>query len=310
MGVSGVEFTRAEELADEAIEAWKNDNLERAESLWQEAAELGSSRAMVNLGRNRLDDRNVGQAREWFLRAVDAGNPDGAFFLANLAMQAGEAEDAEAWRWKAADLGDGPTLLWLANRETDPDPAEPFNVELMTRAAEAGSHLACRQMCMRSLMRGDSEECIDWGERALKVRDQEDDQVRLARLHWVLAAVYETQAEWDAALRNYEIALNLAPNRVDVDLEIIERMRANTEANRSGGSAPTVRRSPGGSSAQVMQLMNQVESDVLRAELQGNLDFAAGVLYARAHVKSLIRVQDPGRAVIEATLSRLSDLVK
>lgn len=301
--------TRAEKLADAAIEAWKNGDLERAETLWQEAAELGSSRAMVNLGRNRVDDENVEQARTWFLRAVDAGNPDGAFFLANLAMEAGDAEEAEAWRWKAADLGDGPTLWWLANREADPDPTESFNVELMTRAAETGSYPACRQMCMRSLMRGDSDECIDWGERALKARDQEDDQDRLARLHWVLAAVYESQDELDAALRNYESALNLAPSRVDVDLEIIELMRAETKANRSGGSAPTVPRTSGGTSAQVIQLMNQLESDVLTAELQDDLDFAAGVLYARAHVWSLIKLHDPGRAVVEETLKRLSELV-
>jgi len=301
--------TRAEKLADAAIEAWKDGELQRAEALWQEAAELGSSRAMVNLGRNRVDEGDLEHGRSWFLRAVDAGNPDGAFFLGKLAMEAGDSEEAEAWRWRAADLGDGPTLWWLANREADPDPTESFNVELMTRAAETGSYPACRQMCMRSLMRGDSEECIDWGERALKVRDQEDDQDRLARLHWLLAAVYESQDEVDAALRNYESALNLAPSRVDVDLKIIERMRAETKANRSGGSAPTVRRTSGGSSARVVQLMNQVESDVLRAELQDDLDFAAGVLYARAHVLSLIKLRDPGRAVVEESLTRLSELV-
>lgn len=49
-----------------------------------------------------------------------------------MACERDDTEGAETWRWTDVDLGDMPTLLWLAPREPDPDPGENHNVALMT----------------------------------------------------------------------------------------------------------------------------------------------------------------------------------
>lgn len=221
-----VNLQQAEAIADDAFFAWKDNDFELAESLWQKAASLGSSRAMVNLGRNRLEEEAFDQAREWFLQAVDLGNPDGAFFLGRMAIDAGDEVEGERWRWVAAELGDGPMLWWLANREKDPDPAETFNVELMTRAAQANFHKACGQLSSRAILSENYEECIEWGERALVLQEQETEKVLLAQLHGMVGAAYWYLGQPSTALLHYECALGVAPDSdFEIDGDVLAELR-------------------------------------------------------------------------------------
>jgi tetratricopeptide (TPR) repeat protein len=211
----------AADLADQALAAWEASDFDTAEILWRKAAEGGSSRAMVNLGRNRLDAGDPDGATTWFRQADEAGDAEGAFWLGRMAFERGDQEEANRWRWRGAELGDISMLLWLAGNEPDPDPDESFNVALMVQAAEAGSHHARGMLCTRSMLREDYLECIRWGERAFELAEQEEDLTQLAKLHSVLGAAYRLVGRPADALPHYEKALSLAPEHVEVDPEDI-----------------------------------------------------------------------------------------
>lgn len=227
----------AEGLADEALAVWQGGDVRRAEQLWLRAAEGGSTRAMVNLGRNCLDAGDADGAKDWFLRAFEAGSADGAYWIGRMAFERGDAEEAEAWRWKAADLGDIPTLIWLAYREPDPDPDERYNVSLMTRAAELGSHAACASLCSRAMLREKYDESVQWGERALATREQAEDAVQLARFHAVLGSAYYLVGRPVDALSQYEEAVTLAPEEVADDDEFVMSLREEV-ANLNSAAGP------------------------------------------------------------------------
>lgn len=212
-------------LSDAALAAWKRDEFALAEELWQQAAALGSARAMVNLGRNRIDEGDLDGAAVWFLRAVDAGSAEGAVWMGRVAFERGDVEEQEAWRWRAADLGHAGMLEWLANREPDPNPGESFNVALMRRAAEAGSFLAGGMMSVRAFDRDEYEECITWGERTFTLEHQEVDPAQVARLHMVVGAAYRLTGRPAQALPHYEIAVALAPDAVQADAGDIAALR-------------------------------------------------------------------------------------
>ena len=229
----------ADALADAALEAWKRDEFALAEDLWQQAAALGSARAMVNLGRNRIDEEDLDGAAVWFLRAVDAGSADGAVWMGRMAFERGDVEEQEAWRWRAADLGDAGMLEWLANREPDPNPGESFNVALMRRAAEAGSFLAGGMMSVRAFDRDEYEECITWGERAFTLQHQEVDPAQVARLHMVVGAAYRLTGRPAQALPHYEVALAIAPEAVQADASDVAALRRELGITTAPGAPMT-----------------------------------------------------------------------
>ena len=232
-----------EALADQAFQAWTEQDAALAETLWQQAANLGSSRAMVNLGRNRLEEGDHEGATSWLSLANEAGNADGAYWLGRMAFERGDEQEAERWRWRAADLGDAPTLLWLARREPDPNPGEPFNVGLMLRAANAGSHIARGLLCTRALDREDYEECVQWGESSLELQDQEEDSAQLARLHTVIGSACMSLDRLEDALTHFEAAFSLAPDELQMTRSDIEPLIQALEF-RQHATASTQEREP------------------------------------------------------------------
>lgn len=214
-----------EALADAALAAWEQNEFSLAEALWRQAADLGSARAMVNLGRNLIDEQDLDGAAAWFLRAVDAGSSEGAEWMWRMAVDRGDEVEQEVWVWRAANLGDASWLLHLAHREPDPDPDESFNVALMRRAAEAGSFLARGNLSARAFQRGSYEECVTWGEQALALHDQEDDPAQVARLHGIVGIAYQMTGRPARALTHLEAALALASNTVPADSGFIAELQ-------------------------------------------------------------------------------------
>jgi ribosomal protein L7/L12 len=231
----------AENLADQALAAWEADDSDRAEGLWREAAGLGSSRAMVNLGRNRADDDDLNGASKWFLAAVEQGDAEGAILMAGVARLRGDSDGEEAWSWRAADLGHGPMLLQLAMREPDSDPSESFNVALMLKAGDAGSDGACGMMCVRAFNREQYGECVEWGLRAFELVDEDTDPSQEARLHSVVASAYLLMDDPLESLRHYEIGVGLDRDAVHFSDDALQSLRqAVRELEATGTGGPTV----------------------------------------------------------------------
>jgi uncharacterized protein len=101
----------------------KSGRSERALKLYSQAADQGSTPAMVNLGSAYMNGTGVAQdyvqARLWFEKAAAEGN---AIAMSNLATQAelgkGKPQDinqAIFWHKKAASLGNTPSMIRMAH---------------------------------------------------------------------------------------------------------------------------------------------------------------------------------------------------
>ena len=217
----------AESIADQALTSWEAGDTDRAEALWHLAAAMGSSRAKVNLGRNRMDEADYDAAAVWFLAAVEDGDPEAAILMAGIGYLRGDAEEERRWSWIAADLGYIPILHQLAVSEPDPDPQETFNVALMLRAVEAGSGQACAMMAIRAFNREEYQECVTWGLRAFNNPSSEEDAdaAQDARLHSVVASAYYSMGNYGEALRHYDIAFDLDRDAVSLPDSALDELR-------------------------------------------------------------------------------------
>ena len=99
------------------------------------AAESGDPKSMCNLG-VLFSESDPERAKEWFVRAADAGSITA---MRNLA--ATDAESAMDWLNRAADLGDPDSICVLASKYRNGDgvPVDKAHAaELYRRAADAG----------------------------------------------------------------------------------------------------------------------------------------------------------------------------
>lgn len=97
-----------------AYAAYKSGEYAKAERLWREAAENGSTDAMINLANLYVQgqgvDRDLAQAAEWYRSAAEAGDPVAQVHLGEaFEAGAGVARDnraAAVWFQRAAEQGD------------------------------------------------------------------------------------------------------------------------------------------------------------------------------------------------------------
>lgn len=86
----------------------------------RERAGAGEPGACLELGRDYLSRGNVGRARRWLQRAVDAGNGEAAAVLGRMHLDGdgvpASARDALAWFRRGAELGDGYAAYHLATQ--------------------------------------------------------------------------------------------------------------------------------------------------------------------------------------------------
>ncbi len=99
---------------------------------WRERADAGDPGAQLALGQAYLEQGNVGRARRWLQRAVDAGNGDAAAVLGRMHLDGdgvpGSLPDALRWFRRGAELGSASAAYRLASllfmgMGTPPDPA-------------------------------------------------------------------------------------------------------------------------------------------------------------------------------------------
>ncbi|MET7764078.1 CHAT domain-containing protein [Streptomyces sp. NPDC005393] len=82
-----------------------------AQSLYERAAEHGSTDAMNNLGVLLKQQGRLDEAERWLRRAAATGDPDAANNLARTLHERGELEEAVVWFERAFLVGDDPDVL-------------------------------------------------------------------------------------------------------------------------------------------------------------------------------------------------------
>jgi len=97
-----------------AYAAYKSGDYAKAERLWRDAAERGSTDAMINIANLFVQgqgvERDLARAADWYRRAADAGDPVAQVHLGEAYERgAGLPKDNEAaarWFLRAAEQGD------------------------------------------------------------------------------------------------------------------------------------------------------------------------------------------------------------
>lgn len=97
-----------------AYAAYKSGDYAKAERLWRDAAERGSTDAMINIANLYVQgqgvDRDLGRAADWYRQAAEAGDPVAQVHLGEAYESgAGLARDNRAaarWFRRAAEQGD------------------------------------------------------------------------------------------------------------------------------------------------------------------------------------------------------------
>jgi len=148
---------RARRLYEEAVETRRKGLRPEALGLLRQAAALGDTRAMVDLGESYRDGDGVikddSQAAHWFRLAAEAGNAVGMLYLGYM-YQEGDGvakSDSEAVKWfqKAADRGNSSGFYNLATKY---ERGEGVNMSLQTalelyqKSAQMGNIEAQRRL--------------------------------------------------------------------------------------------------------------------------------------------------------------------
>jgi len=120
-------------LLEKAISFDRAGYLDLAVCLWEKAAELGSARAMFNLGDVAKAAANFEACESWWIRAAQLGNTDASFSLGVLFKDRANITDAMIW-WKRAEaLGDeGATKAIEVTRSLGLDPDFPVDVNQLS----------------------------------------------------------------------------------------------------------------------------------------------------------------------------------
>ncbi|MGA8025790.1 MAG: serine/threonine-protein kinase [Bryobacteraceae bacterium] len=148
---------RARELYNAGLAKRREGRLAEAAVLFRQAAELGDSSAMTELGESYRDGEGVEQngeaALRWLQRAADAGNSSGMVSLGAMYLlgEGVEQNDDEAKRWfeKAAERGNPAGIYDLANMYED-GRGVPRDVDkakqLYQKSADLGNNEAKRRL--------------------------------------------------------------------------------------------------------------------------------------------------------------------
>jgi serine/threonine protein kinase len=149
---------RARQLFTEAQTKRQNGQTEDAAALFNRAAEMGDSGAMVELGEMYSSGEGVTEdetkAFDWFRRAAEAGSVPGMVALAGmdlLGVNGGDPNEEEAARWfqKAADH-DSPAAIFDLATLYESGRGVPKNFEkakdLYQRSAKLGNHEAQKRL--------------------------------------------------------------------------------------------------------------------------------------------------------------------
>jgi len=146
--------------------ALEQGDVDEAMMHWEDAAQAGSTDAIVNIGCELYDAGNRKRAKELFLMAAKRGNVEAKFQLGYLLHAENKYDDATHWYEQAAHEGHRGALNEMgmrAMRVGDEDLAK----QLWEAAAQRGQHNSMWHLGVCAEQAGDMELARTWYEKAL-----------------------------------------------------------------------------------------------------------------------------------------------
>jgi len=167
-----------------------------------ERAEKGEAAAMMSLGDICLVENLIGQAQDWFRKAVEAGEPGGYRGLGVIATSLKQDEDALQWWLKGAEAGDQECFYLAGSRMVvNRSVYGRQGFDLLARGFEAGNTACGAELGAAHLLVGEPEEARRWLTAAAAEREP-----NAAR---TLAAMTEAAGNTDSALELHRFAADL-----------------------------------------------------------------------------------------------------
>jgi TPR repeat protein len=151
----------ADELIERARIALESGDVGEAEDLFEKAANLGSSEAMLKRAGIAYRAREHEAAYYWWDRAGDAGELVGWRYAGTHAAQQRDLDRAVGWWEKLAARGDGVSLYRIAIYHLDRKREAEAHTWLL-QAAEAGLSDAMETLAYRAELAGDTAEAARW----------------------------------------------------------------------------------------------------------------------------------------------------
>ncbi len=183
------------------------NNVETAIELWRRAADAGEVRAVHNLGMAYKHLDRVDEAKVWYEKAVGAGHPHSMFALAEIAHEEGDVETEIVHLEHAAEAGHVDAMVILASRFADRGDYDKA-VEWYEAADEAGNLDARYDLALLLGRMGRRDE----QKRMLLdlALDDDDDAMAVLATLCLEDGEYESGVRWltKAAGMNNAIALN------------------------------------------------------------------------------------------------------
>ncbi|MBF8190316.1 sel1 repeat family protein [Nonomuraea sp. K274] len=136
---------RAQVAWETANRLFEQGNVQDLAAPLREAAELGHTEAMTNLGVVLHQEGRDAEAEQWWQRAARQGSIDSMYNLGNFCMKNRRVLDGERWLARAAEAGhlqamsDLGVFLFQAGQVSDAK-------DLWTRAARQGNAAAARNL--------------------------------------------------------------------------------------------------------------------------------------------------------------------
>jgi uncharacterized protein len=207
-------------VAVRAAEAGTTASFEVAETIWRVLIDINDrdveAMAAYNLGVLCVDNNRAEEAREFFIRAAENGEPTAAFNLSIISEQNGDVEEARDWNQKAVDMGYAPAFFRLGfdlEQQGRVDEAAQW----YRQAAEAGYYRAATNLGNILSVKGNTDEAKLWFDRA----DAAGDHIatfNIGLLHHEAGRLDEAEHWYRLAIErgSVEAAFNLGTLRKDV----------------------------------------------------------------------------------------------
>lgn len=156
----------ADALCDRALEYLNQGNEDKAMELWFEAAPMGSSRAMRNIGVTFEGRGQLKDAAEWYTRSVDAGDIEAWLNLGLIYYNDGEFDQAREVFEQGARHGNANCAFNRAVIARDVDYDASLTRSWFLTSAELGSADAMNIHAVTLNNEGLREEALQWYRRA------------------------------------------------------------------------------------------------------------------------------------------------
>lgn len=186
---------------------------EEAEKWYRMAAETGDPDAVYEYADFLINQGRTDEAGVWYKKAADMGDPYAMYCYADFLVNQGRTDEAIKWYKKAAEQGSLDAMIWIAQNSEDPAEAEQW----YTKAIQSGDPYAMCEYAKFLVNQGRIDEAEAWYSEAIKSGDPD------AMCEY--AGFLVNQGRIDEAIKLYREAADMGSGDAKEKLEELEAQR-------------------------------------------------------------------------------------